>query len=79
MGKNSKQISHIFERGDIISNLSKTDVRLVLKAENGIYYFMNLKTQYIDTHSHGRTIEVKGSESSQPSNIVEKHFCLLEI
>jgi len=75
----SNEVKHIFERGDIISNGSKNDVRLILKAENRIYYFINLKSQYFND-IFGRSINIeKGSESSQPADIVEKHFYLVEL
>ena len=75
----SNEIKHIFERGDIISNASKNDVRLILKAENRIYYFINLKSQYFND-IFGRPINIeKGSESNQYADIVEKHFYLVEL
>ena len=74
----SNEIKHIFERGDIISNASKKDVRLILKAENRIYYFINLKSQYFND-IFGKPINIeKGSESNQFADIVEKHFYLVE-
>ena len=75
----SAEINHIFERGDVISNSSKKDVRLILKAENRMYHFINLKSQYFkDIFGAPINIE-KGSESSQPADIVEKHFYVVEL
>ncbi len=77
--KNSNGFKHIFDRGDIISNGSKNDVRLILKAENRIYYFINLKSQYFKD-IFGKPINIeKGSESNQYADIVEKHFYLVEL
>ena len=73
------EINHIFERGDIISNSSKKDVRLILKAEDRRYDFVNLKSQHLkDIFGSPINIE-KGSEGSQPADIVEKYFYLVEI
>jgi len=74
----STEINHIFERGDMISNSSKKDVRLILKAEDRMYYFINLKSQYFkDIFGAPINIE-KGSESNQPADIVEKYFYVVE-
>jgi hypothetical protein len=77
--KKSNEINHIFERGDIISDSSKKDVRFILKAENRKYYFIHLKDNYFND-IFGKRFDIrKGSESSQPADIVEKHFYLVEL
>ena len=73
------EVKHIFEHGDIISDSSKKDVRLILKAENRIYYCLQLKPQYIkDVFGTVHVIE-KGSETYQPADIVERNFYIVEI
>jgi len=77
--QSSNEIKHIFERGDIISDASKKYVRLILKAKNREYYFMHLKSQSIkDIFGNIFNIE-KGHESSQPADIVEKHFYFVQL
>jgi hypothetical protein len=77
--QSSNDINHIFERGDIISSSSKKDVRLILNAKNREYYFMHLKSQSVkDIFGNIFNIE-KGHEASQPADIVEKHFYLVEL
>lgn len=72
-------IGHIFERGDVISNASKKDVRFILKAENRMYHFINLKSQYlVDIFCRPITAK-KGDESSQSADIVERHFYVVEL
>jgi len=76
--ESSINTNYVFERGDVISDSSKKDVRLILKKENQKYYFIYLKSQnYKDIF--GRPMNVKkGDEASQPADIVNKHFCLVE-
>lgn len=69
----------IFTKGDIISNLNKTDVRVILGIKNGEYIFINLKAQSTKLATGGYVDSEKGSEGSQPTDIVERHFSLLEI
>ena len=71
--------NHIFKVGDIISNGSKTDVRVILKAEKRMYEFLNCKEQHIKMANGERHISEKGSSSNQPADIVERHFYLIEI
>jgi hypothetical protein len=79
--KPSPEQHHIFERGDIVTTLDKKDVRVILKAEDRTYHFMNLKAEGFKVKDiFNKTINIeKGSEGSQPADIVEKHFCLFQI
>jgi len=67
------------ERGDIISNASKKDVRLILKAEDRVYYFITLKEQCFRDVLGRQITTKKGSEGSQPADIVERHFYVIEL
>ncbi len=69
----------VFVKGDVISSLSKKDIRLITGEENGEYTFINLVEQkFKDVLGVWHTIE-KGSESKQPMDIVHKHFCIMEL
>lgn len=69
----------VFTKGDIISNSDKSDMRFITKVEDGEYHFVNLKSHYIKDIS-GKVITFeKGSEGSQPFDIVDKYFYLVQL
>ena len=69
----------VFEKGDLISSISKKEVRLITGIENECYKYINIYEQrYKDVFGHSHTIE-KGSTGSQPIDLVHKHFSILDI
>ena len=69
----------VFEIGDIISNLSKSDIRVITNITDIDYEFMQIKGRvYKDIFGQLNEIE-KGSKSTQPMEIVHKHFSIIEL
>lgn len=69
----------VFKKGDIISSLSKDDIRLIMGVKDGEYEFIHLNEQrFQDIANNWHTIE-KGSQSSQPVGLVHKYFCIVDL
>jgi len=76
-----KKHNFIFKKGDLISSLDKKDVRVITGYhKDGISYEYMLLTEkrFQDIFNAWHTIE-KGSNGSQPADIVERYFCLYQI
>ena len=76
---NEKDREYIFERGDIVMDLAKKSPKLILGTKDGSYEFMELKNQYIKDIFNKTTVIEKGSISTQPADIVEKHYSSYEL
>jgi hypothetical protein len=69
----------VFVKGDVIASIMKKDIRLITGIKDVSYEFINLKEQrFQDISGQWHVIE-KGSVSSQPIDIVHKHFSILEL
>jgi hypothetical protein len=74
----------LFEKGDIVLNLKRTEPRLILDVitENDTFYryrFMHLKDQSLYTIAGEDISFKKGDTGTQPCDIVEKHFSIYKI
>jgi len=76
--------SFVFEVGDIISNISRTDIRVILELKTNehdykYYRFMNLIRDNIkDIIGNSRELP-KGEICEQPVNIVNRWFAAIDI
>lgn len=69
----------IFKRGDVISNLDKKDIRLISGIKGESYTYIML-TDITFKDVFGRIFSVeKGSDGSQPIEIVDRHFAIYEL
>lgn len=69
----------VFEKGDLISSISKKEVRLITGVKDGCYEYINLYEQrFKDVFGQYHTI-AKGSVSTQPIDIVHKHYSILDL
>lgn len=71
----------IFEKGDVISSLDKTEIRVITKvnSKKQIYKFLNLKEQRIKGIFNSEMVIGKGDKCSQPMYMVHKYFSILEL
>lgn len=66
--------SSLYLVGDVISTVDKKDIRVITAVTKDHYLFMNLKT------ITGDNIDIrKGVIGSQPKQIVERHFAIIEL
>jgi len=76
-----KQVDYcpVFEKGDVISSISKKEIRLITGIKGVSYEFINLKELRVQDISGQWHVIGKGSVASQPIDIVHKHFSILEL
>ena len=75
---NKKNREYIFERGDIIMDLSRKSPKLILGIKDDSYELMVLKSQYIKDIFNQTTIIEKGTICTQPTSMVEKYYSIYE-
>jgi hypothetical protein len=74
-----QQVNHIFNIGDVVSNLSKSDIMVILKSENRTYTTMSLKKIEIKDIFGNPIIFEKGTEMIQDADKLERHYSYLEL
>jgi hypothetical protein len=77
--ESESETKHVFEKGDVISTLSKKDIRVILDCKDDLYSFLHLKEDSIRDVFNNKIIFKKGSESKQPCDIVDRYFALMEL